>query len=78
MTLKKQMKRHLGKKNTKRIYTAMPWVGGALAVAAAAVWQNGGVRNLRAELNDRGAARRDETPATRRAFEPDGPLVGSR
>ena len=35
-TLKKQLKRHLGKRTTKRIYAAMPWVGGLVALAASA------------------------------------------
>jgi hypothetical protein len=33
MNIKKQLKRHVGKKATRRIYKAMPWVGGAIALA---------------------------------------------
>jgi hypothetical protein len=78
MTLKKQMKRHLGKKTTKRIYTAMPWVGGALAVAAAAVWQNGGLRSLREEVSGSRPTRRENAPTSTRPFEHEEPLVGRR
>ena len=34
MTIKKQLRQYVGRKNTRRIYQAMPWVGGALALAA--------------------------------------------
>lgn len=34
MKIKKQLKHYVGRKNTRRIYKAMPWVGGALALAA--------------------------------------------
>ena len=37
MSLKTQMKRQFGKKATRRIYAAMPWVGGGLALVVANV-----------------------------------------
>jgi hypothetical protein len=34
MTIKKQLKHYVGRKNTRRIYNALPWVSGAVALAA--------------------------------------------
>ena len=34
MTIKKQLKRYVGRKAARRISNAMPWVGGAVALAA--------------------------------------------
>jgi hypothetical protein len=34
MTMKKHMKNVIGKKATRRVYSAAPWVGAALAVGA--------------------------------------------
>ena len=34
MTMKKKLKHYVGRKTTRRIYQAMPWVGGLVALAA--------------------------------------------
>jgi hypothetical protein len=34
MKIKKQLKRYVGRKTARRIYKAIPWVGGAVALAA--------------------------------------------
>ena len=34
MTIKKQLRQVLGKKATRRMYKAAPWVGGAIALAS--------------------------------------------
>ena len=34
MTIKKQLRQYVGRKNTRRIYNALPWVSGAVALAA--------------------------------------------
>lgn len=34
MTIKKQLRHYVGRKATRRIYKAMPWVGGAVALVA--------------------------------------------
>ena len=52
MSLKKQMKRHLGKKATRRIYAAFPWVGGALALAAGVIVQKRGLRPVLDDVRD--------------------------
>ena len=52
MILKKQLKRHLGKKTTRRIYAAMPWVGGALAFAASTYLERRGVRGAVNDLRE--------------------------
>jgi hypothetical protein len=52
MTLKKQLKQTLGKKATRRVYAAAPWVGGALAVAAGVVVQRRGVRRVVEDIRD--------------------------
>jgi hypothetical protein len=77
MTLKKQMKRRLGKKATRRIFAVMPWIGGALAVAAGAVLRKQGipktmegVRGMPAFSKARGA------PSA--GVDRDNELVGSR
>ena len=49
MTLKKQMKRYLGKKITRRVYNAAPMAGGLLALAVGAALGRRGVRGL---MND--------------------------
>lgn len=81
MSLKKQMKRHLGKKATRRIYAAMPWVGGVAALAAAAAFQKGGVRgainsarDIPSAVND--GVRRFTSSVSER--DQDRDLVGSR
>ena len=81
MSIKKQMKRHLGKKATRRIYAAMPWVGGVAALAAAAAFQKRGVRgtinaapDIPSAVNDR--IQRHTTSVSDR--DRDGDLVGSR
>jgi hypothetical protein len=78
MTLKKQMKRHLGKKATRRIYAAMPWVGGAVALAAGVLLQKRGVRGVLEDVRDipssvSGKPTRSSSYATER----DTDLVGS-
>ena len=44
MTIKKQLKQHIGKKATRRLYGALPWVGGALALAVGAAVRRKRVR----------------------------------
>ena len=34
MTIKKQLRRHLGRKATRRLYKTMPWLNGAIALLA--------------------------------------------
>lgn len=34
MTIKKQLRQIIGKKATRRVYKAAPWVGGAIALAS--------------------------------------------
>ena len=46
MALKKQMKRYLGKKTTRRVYSAAPLAGGLLALAVGAALRRRGVRGL--------------------------------
>jgi hypothetical protein len=78
MTLKKQMKRYLGKKATRRIYASAPWVGGALALAAGVLVQR---RGLRGVMNDTRDLTSSVSETVRRASEygeRDRPLVGSR
>lgn len=36
MTIKKQLRRYIGRKATKRLYKAMPWLNGAIAFAVIA------------------------------------------
>ena len=72
MTLKKQMKRNLGKRTTRQIYSAMPWVGGMLALAAATLVRKRGVRGAVEELRDvlysvRANAKRPASQAAERA-----------
>ena len=52
MTIKKQLKRHLGKKATRRIYAIMPWAGTALAFAVGAVLQKRGVQGVLDDVRD--------------------------
>jgi hypothetical protein len=33
MTMKQQLKQYIGRRATKRLYRAMPWIGGAVALA---------------------------------------------
>jgi hypothetical protein len=72
MSIKKQLKQHIGKKATRRLYGALPWVGGVLALAAgAALRRKGargpgqGMRDLKSSLTERKAG--PETPSTVRA-----------
>ena len=45
MNIKKQLKQHIGKKATRRIYKAMPWIGGAVALAVgSSIASRGGQR----------------------------------
>ena len=60
MTLKKQMKRYLGKKATRRVYDAAPYAGGVLALAVGAALTRRGVsglikdaRSLESSIKDR-------------------------
>ena len=62
MKLKKQMKNTIGKRATRRVYTAAPWVGAALAIGAGTLMtRNGTVGSViekgRARMRpERGAA----------------------
>ena len=76
-TIKKQMKRHLGKKATRRIYTAMPWVGGVLALAVGTVVQKRGVRGALDDLRDIPSSVSGGTRRSSRVAEPDNDFVGS-
>lgn len=79
MSLKKQMKRQFGKKATRRIYAAMPWVGGAAALAAAAVLQRGGVRGAMNAMRDIPSTVNDAIQRhTTSERDSDRDLVGSR
>jgi hypothetical protein len=33
MTMKQQLKQYIGRRATKRLYRAMPWIGGVVALA---------------------------------------------
>jgi hypothetical protein len=46
MTIKKYLRQHVGKKAARRIYKAMPWVGGAVALAAGDVVRRRGLRRV--------------------------------
>ena len=79
MTLKKQMKRYLGKKATRRVLDAAPYAGGLLALAVGAAVSRRGVgglmedaRNLESSIKDRIRANRDNRP------QHENELVGDR
>ena len=42
MTMKKRMKHVIGKKATRRLYNAAPWVGAALAIGAGTMLSRSG------------------------------------
>ena len=77
MTLKKQMKRHLGKKATRRIYLSAPWLGTALAVAAGVALRRRGVRGALDDIRGFLPAQRSETSASVDS-KGERDLVGSR
>jgi hypothetical protein len=79
MTLKKQLKRQLGKKATRRIYAVMPWVGGALALGASAYLERRGLRGALDDLRQlpssvNSAVKRAASDAERRSHD----LAGTR
>jgi hypothetical protein len=76
MTLKKQMRRHFGKKAARRIYSAMPWVGGGLALAVGTVLKRRSVRGAVEHVRDMDSSITDEVKRSA-AAEPDNDLVGS-
>jgi hypothetical protein len=78
MTLKKQMKRYLGKKAARRVYAAMPWVGGVLAIAAGRALHKRGVRRVLDDVREIPTAVGSRIKrSTSKATEPDNELVGS-
>jgi hypothetical protein len=48
MTIKKQLRQIIGKKATRRVYKAAPWVGGAIALASV----GGAIRRKSAGISD--------------------------
>ena len=75
MTLRKHIKRHLGKKATKRVYATMPWLGGVVALAAGiALRKRGGRDGLRDMPSSIGASRERSPHTTER----ENDLVGTR
>jgi hypothetical protein len=63
MTLKKQLKRHLGKAATKRIYASAPWIGGAAALAVGVILQRRGVRGVLDDVRNVASGTTAESPA---------------
>jgi hypothetical protein len=63
MNIKKQLKRHVGKKATRRIYKAIPWVGGAIALAVGSSIASRGVQRTADDLRELAGSvgRRDDT-----------------
>jgi hypothetical protein len=59
MTIKKQLKQHIGKKATRRLYGALPWVGGALALAVGAAVRRKRVRGAVPDMRDVGSSLAD-------------------
>ena len=69
MTIKKQLKQHIGKKATRRVYGALPWVGGALALAVGAAVRRKGVRGVVQGMRELGSSLTDKKgSATETAF----------
>ena len=78
MTLKKQLRRHLGKKTTKRLYNWLPWVGGAAALAAGVLVERRGVRGAVQDVRDLSSSVRERARGTLRdTSAPDRDLVGT-
>jgi hypothetical protein len=59
MTIKKQLKQHIGKKATRRLYGALPWVGGALALAVGAAVRRKRARGVVQGMPDVGSSLAD-------------------
>ena len=77
MTLKKQMKRYLGKKNTRRVYSAAPMAGGLLAFAVGAAIVRGGVGGLMKDARNLASSSQDRIRAARiHRRHPENELVG--
>ena len=75
MTIKKQLKRHLGKAATKRIYASAPWIGGVAALAAGVMLQRRGVRGVIDDVRNAASGGGADSPAQ----DPyDRDFVGSR
>ena len=78
MTLKKQLRRHLGKKTTKRLYSSLPWVGGAVALAAGLLVERRGVRGAVQDVRDLSSSVRNRARGTSgETSAPDKDFVGT-
>ena len=78
MRLKKQMKRHFGRKATQRIYAAAPWVGSGIALLVGTVLKRRGGRQSLSEHSSIDSANSGETTrSTSHAREVERDLVST-
>ena len=78
MSLKTQMKRRFGKKATRRIYAAMPWVGGGLALLVANVIKRNTPRAFYEQDGRKASDSGEMNRSTSQAREVDRDLVNTR